>query len=311
MQIHDRGNIASRYIPSGSRELADTESDAVVYLGERNGVPYAIAYCGKRAKPDWHYSFKTGERRAAEIERYFTNRRASLAYKAERKAKAKETPSGDNGYIELAQVSRMLKTRLQREFPGVRFSVRSESYSGGSSIDIHWSDGPTTKQVEAISDAYKSRGFDGMIDMAYSYHHWLLPNGDVVLAGTSGTEGGRGTVPAWECPKPHPDAKAVRLSSGYVSCHREVTDKAKAGILAAWRTMSPHERFKLYSKVRPDAGQYHGPGGWPELVLARGWRARRLQRRASRSYRLGHRARSALAGIAGLPIRRGRFAGRA
>ena len=50
----------------------------------------------------------------------------------------------------------MLKTRLQREVPGVRFSVRSESYSGGSSIDIHWSDGPTAKQVEAIADEYKS-----------------------------------------------------------------------------------------------------------------------------------------------------------
>lgn len=98
-----------------------------------------------------------------------------------------------------------------------------------------------------------------MIDMAYSYDHWLLPNGDVEIAGTTGTEGSRGTVPAFQAPKPHPDARRVNLHSGHVFCNREVTEAGKARIMEAWRAMEPSERFELYAKVRPDAGQY----GWP------------------------------------------------
>jgi hypothetical protein len=57
-----------------------------------------------------------------------------------------------------------LKTELARTFPGTRFSVKSESYSGGDSIRIRWELGPTSREVEAISQKYCQGSFDGMTD---------------------------------------------------------------------------------------------------------------------------------------------------
>ena len=54
-----------------------------------------------------------------------------------------------------------LRTELKRAFPTVKFSVRM---SGGSAIDINWTDGPTTEQVEVISGKYQAGNFNGMED---------------------------------------------------------------------------------------------------------------------------------------------------
>jgi hypothetical protein len=82
-----RGDVSSRYIPRGARKVADRASDAVVYVYERNGKPKELAYCGRRAKPDWHYSFRSEAERAENIRRYFAERQRQLAWKTEQKAK--------------------------------------------------------------------------------------------------------------------------------------------------------------------------------------------------------------------------------
>ena len=58
-----------------------------------------------------------------------------------------------------------LRRHLKREFPGTKFSVSSTSYSGGSSIDIGWRDGPLQAAVKDIGDLYGTRNFDGMQDL--------------------------------------------------------------------------------------------------------------------------------------------------
>jgi Large polyvalent protein associated domain 30/Large polyvalent protein associated domain 29 len=63
-----------------------------------------------------------------------------------------------------------LKTELTREFPGVKFSVKSESYSGGDAIRVHWDFGPTTDEVAKFTDKYSEGHFDGMTD-SYDYNH--------------------------------------------------------------------------------------------------------------------------------------------
>ena len=63
-----------------------------------------------------------------------------------------------------------LKAELNRTFPGVKFSVKSESYSGGDAIRVQWEFGPTTKAVSAIGDKYQQGSFDGMTD-CYDYNH--------------------------------------------------------------------------------------------------------------------------------------------
>ncbi len=61
--------------------------------------------------------------------------------------------------------SQNLKAELTRAFPGVKFSVKSDSFSGGDSIDVSWEFGPTLKDVCRISDKYQEGHFDGMQDI--------------------------------------------------------------------------------------------------------------------------------------------------
>lgn len=58
-----------------------------------------------------------------------------------------------------------IRTELNKVSSGIKFRVRSESYSGGCSIDIYWTDGPTSKEVEKNADKYKTCDFDGMQDL--------------------------------------------------------------------------------------------------------------------------------------------------
>lgn len=58
-----------------------------------------------------------------------------------------------------------IKKELAQLWPAVKFSVRSKSYSGGNNISVHWTDGPTSKQVDAILNKYEGGSFDGSQDL--------------------------------------------------------------------------------------------------------------------------------------------------
>ena len=77
------------YVPKGAVKVADKESDAVAYLYDRNGAPYALGFHGRAQKPDFHYRYRTAERREARVAEFFANRRGTLAFKAEQAAKRK------------------------------------------------------------------------------------------------------------------------------------------------------------------------------------------------------------------------------
>lgn len=64
-----------------------------------------------------------------------------------------------------AKAAKQLKKELKKEFPGVKFSVKSESFSGGDAVRVSYTDGPTTKEVKAIADKYQYGSFDGMRDI--------------------------------------------------------------------------------------------------------------------------------------------------
>ena len=63
-----------------------------------------------------------------------------------------------------ALTARQLKKELTRVFPGVKFSVKSEYFSGGNAVNISWEDGPTKRLVESYTEKYKNSKFDGMTD---------------------------------------------------------------------------------------------------------------------------------------------------
>jgi hypothetical protein len=64
--------------------------------------------------------------------------------------------------------ARNLRVELAKAFPGVKFSVKSKSYTGGCSIDVYWADGPITKDVEKIAGKYEQGHFNAMEDL-YEY----------------------------------------------------------------------------------------------------------------------------------------------
>lgn len=79
------------------------------------------------------------------------------------------TPVEGSGKSGLVVGASNIRKLLKQEFPGVKFSVRSESFAGGNAISIHWTDGPTSKQVEAIASDFKQGYFNGMDD-SYEYN---------------------------------------------------------------------------------------------------------------------------------------------
>jgi hypothetical protein len=122
-------------------------------------------------------------------------------------------------YYSAVETAKLIRVALKRAFPSTRFSVRCHH---GSSVDIRWTDGPSDKRVKAVTDAYEGKGFDGMIDLQYSYDTWIMPDGTICGTATRGTTGSRGTVPAHGLDRPHPDARLVHFST-YVFTRRNIS----------------------------------------------------------------------------------------
>jgi len=78
------------------------------------------------------------------------------------------TPVDPESYNSLTVGSKNIRRELKDAFPETKFSVRSRSYSGGCSIDVNWTDGPTSEEVEKITSKYQEGHFNGMEDI-YEY----------------------------------------------------------------------------------------------------------------------------------------------
>lgn len=148
-------------------------------------------------------------------------------------------------YLSCAQTAKLIRAALKRAFPGVRFSIRSNTYSGGASVKVKWTDGPLQRDVEAVAKRFQGGDFDGMIDMAVCRHHYLTPDGMAVMAGTEGTEGSGGTIERVDNPAPPFDARRVRFGADFVFCDRELSEGFRARLLAAWDALTVRERVAL------------------------------------------------------------------
>lgn len=139
-----------------------------------------------------------------------------------------------NGVLHLscAETAKAVRAALKRAFPTTKFSVRSSHYSMGASIDVTWTDGPTSKQVDAVVKVYEGAGFDGMIDMKYHKEHWMEPDGTVHLAQCDGTEGSRGYVPETITDPPSANARLVRFGADYVMGQRSLSPEVVAQVEA-------------------------------------------------------------------------------
>lgn len=142
--------------------------------------------------------------------------------------------------IDTAEVAKLVRRQLKKAFPALParfFSVRIDRYSGGSSISVAWTDGPTEDRVAKIVHAFGSARFEGMSDCRYSADQWYC---DAHGVRTSHTYGGdafcdTGVVASRCCAK----AELVAMGSGYV--HET-------------RTLSPEFAAALEAQVRREAG---------------------------------------------------------
>jgi hypothetical protein len=82
-------------------------------------------------------------------------------------------------YLTAAETAKHLRQALRSAFPGMKFSVRTQTYAGGVSIDVTWTDGPFTKDVEAVTRHYTGASFDGMTDTKHHHSTLLAATGEL------------------------------------------------------------------------------------------------------------------------------------
>jgi hypothetical protein len=185
--------IAARYIPAGSAKHEQPGGVAYTYNPPLPRVGYGlIAYRGTAGKPDHHTTYRTEAQRDAELALFFARIKRHADYKATHKPeRATFDPAApvraDYSLTETTQVVRYL---LGQAFPGVKFSVRSQSYSMGCCIHVDWADGPTEKQVNPLLNRFNHKGFDGMTDSTY-YNPPLLWRGQKVTFHVDSVRGRR------------------------------------------------------------------------------------------------------------------------
>lgn len=139
--------------------------------------------------------------------------------------------------LSCAETAKLVRADLKREFPGTKFSVRSHTYSGGASIDVGWTDGPTSPAVDKILKAYSGARFDGMTDLKYHADHWLCPThgprtaniyGNSYDSETVGVGVGNGPVDSRCCA----EAEQVSFGADYVFGQRTLSPEFKLRIAA-------------------------------------------------------------------------------
>jgi len=157
----------------------------------------AMAFSGTAGKPAWHYTFRNEAQQNEYIQKWLDGLKNRQDYKEKRKAEK-------TGLSEPAHSAKVLKGHLQKFFPGVKFSVTSDTFSMGCSIDVSYTDGPLLQEVEAIANLFQYGRFDAMQDLSYSVN--------VEVPGCQGAK--------------------------YVSVSREMSEELKASILPILR-----ERF--------------------------------------------------------------------
>lgn len=81
----------------------------------------------------------------------------------------KKYPNAAQKGSRYARAAKNLKAELKQAFPLVDFSVKSETFAGGSAVNVEWTDGCTREQVEKISAKYQQGRYDSLEEI-YNYN---------------------------------------------------------------------------------------------------------------------------------------------
>lgn len=119
-------------------------------------------------------------------------------------------------FYDTAEVAKIIRIVLARTFPGVKFYVRMETYSGGSSIHAYY-DGekkgaPAQDDVYKVIGNYVCRDFDGMTDSSVGLDHWMMPDYSIKIAHRDPFTFNKEI----NNKKPHPQARRVLFGASFV-----------------------------------------------------------------------------------------------
>ena len=67
-----------------------------------------------------------------------------------------------------AQTAQEIRKVLKHIHPEIKFQITSKSYSGGNSVEIQYTNGVATKEIEKIVNCFEYGSFNGMEDI-YEY----------------------------------------------------------------------------------------------------------------------------------------------
>ena len=171
-----------------------------------------------------------------------------------------EMQTQDREYLTCAETAKLVRAALKREFPGVKFSVRSDTYSMGASIRVRWTNGPTQSNVQAVTNQYAGGRFDSMIDLAYGAEHWLTPDGRAILHRTYGHSYASENVTLEHRTAPK-GSRLVHFGANYVFADRDLSPEFTAELWAeiAVKFGYPTEYDEMY---RLPNGGYAGELVW-------------------------------------------------
>ena len=151
------------------------DSVAVGYVRHQAGqFTYAVFY-SRQSKPAKHFAARS----EADAEQRIINLLAQAGKGAERRAE--ERKSGRAPFFDrqegditcrsytVARTAQLIREALKIAFPGVKFSVISDSFANGTSVDIRYTDGPSRKQVEQVYAPFISGRYNSAADR-YEQH---------------------------------------------------------------------------------------------------------------------------------------------
>lgn len=160
--------------------------------------------------------------------------------------RATMTDGSEKTYLTCAETAKLVRGALKTAFPGVTFSVRSSTYSGGASITVGWTDGPRSTVVDEVIGIFSGADFDGMVDLKVDNTHWLHPDGTVTLARRPGTTGSFAEIIG---DPSGPTAQLVSFGADFIFAQRDI---------------SPEFQGELVALVEFDTGRPFEPNGYYE-----------------------------------------------
>ena len=218
----DRMAVRQYEFDKMAREGYDREDyKSLVFFTKDDGAKYFLRMFRGTSSKDFYWKyFRSAEQRAESVARQKEYEDKGEAYKAEQKAK-KQTS-------EHAGAAKALKAELQAAFPGIKFSVTSDSFSMGDSVHVSYEDGPAYHIVDEIASKYQYGHFDGMTDM-YEYSN---RRNDI------------------------PQSKFVQVSRHQGKETREVLDRAFAEIAKEWPSANDHDTnmYRIFQRSSFPAG---------------------------------------------------------